>query len=433
MRSKPVARILLAVFSMVITTSCGPQSPPIEWQLSAGGSLFDEARCILQTTDGGYVATGPVNSLNGDVTGNHGATDFWVLKINEYGQIQWKECFGGDYFDQPIYCALTNDGGFIVVGHTYSFTGDIQGNHGGSDIWVLKLDRKGKVQWKKALGGSGHEYASRILQHKDGTFLISGSADSKDGDVRNYNGNQNGWLVKLNATGNIIWQKLFGGTVRENITSIALTTDGGYILTESIFSKETDSGGNALYSDYQIIKLDEDGNPEWQKKYGDTQSKYPHVIIQTRDGGFAISGSFLSHKKTATDKIMQYDGWMMKLDAKTNLEWEKFYGGMLSEHLGTLSQTSDGGFITGGWSYSADGDVKGNHGLSDYWLLRLNERGDVQWAKSMGGSDDDDLVFLQPTADGGYILCGHSASNDGDVTGNHGNEDMWIVKLKSVN
>src|SRR6185436_13405537 len=107
----------------------------------------------------------------------------WVVSISKQGKLLRKECFGGDYFDQASYLAFTSDGGFIVVGHTYSFNGDVQGNHGGSDIWVLKFDKNGIIEWKKALGGTGHEYASCILHQRDGSLLIGGLTDSNDGDV----------------------------------------------------------------------------------------------------------------------------------------------------------------------------------------------------------------------------------------------------------
>ncbi|HYV92287.1 MAG TPA: hypothetical protein VE978_10905 [Chitinophagales bacterium] len=415
----------------ILLSSCKQKAPDIEWQQSLGGSLYDAARCIRQTTDSGYIAVGFVNSLDGDVVGNHGASDFWILMLNKHGEVLRKECFGGDYYDEAAYATTTPDGGFIVTGHTYSFNGDVQGNHGGSDIWVMKFDKNGMIEWKKALGGSGHEYSTCIQQHKDGTFLIAGSTDSDDGDVSSNHGKQDAWLVKLDDRGNIILQKSIGGILTEYITSIASTRDGGYVLTELIKSGESDSAGNPLNTDYLIIKLGHDGNPEWKKNYGESRLGFPNSIIQTRDGGFAIAGGSLSKKENVMDKVIQYDGWIMKLDDKANLQWQKFYGGLLSEQLNSISQTSDGGYIAGGWSNSVDGDGKGNHGLSDFWLIRLNEKGNVKWTKSLGGSDDDMLSSLQLTDDGGYILCGQSTSNDGDVKGNHGNEDVWIVKLKA--
>ncbi|MDY0369025.1 MAG: T9SS type A sorting domain-containing protein, partial [Bacteroidales bacterium] len=289
------------------------QAPEIEWQKSLGGSYFDEARSIQQTSDGGYIVAGNSYSNDGDVSGNHGEWDYWIVKLNDTGNIQWQKCLGGSEFDIAYAIQQTSDGGYIVAGMTESNDGDVSGNHGYDDYWVVKLDDTGNIQWQKSLGGSSIEKAQSIQQ----------------------------------------------------------TLDGGYITAGYSYSNNGDASGNHGASDYWVVKLDDTGNIQWQKSLGGSESEWAYSI----------------------------------------------------------QQTTDGGYIVAGWSYSNNGDVSENHGDDDYWVLKLDNTGNIQWQKSLGGSSVEWAHSTQQTSDGGYIVAGWSKSNDGDASGNHGETDVWVVKL----
>ena len=174
----------------------------ISWQKCLGGSAHDNATSIQQTSDGGYIVAGNTFSNDGDVTGYHGGDDYWVVKLDSNGNMKWQKCLGGSYGDCAKYIQQTSDGGYIVAGYTFSNDGDVTGLHGDSDYWVVKLDSNGNIKWQKCLGGSGNEGASSIQQARDGGYIIAGASNYSDGDVTGNHGGYDSWIVKLDANGN---------------------------------------------------------------------------------------------------------------------------------------------------------------------------------------------------------------------------------------
>jgi hypothetical protein len=172
-------------------------SGDIEWQKCLGGTNWDVAYTIQQTSDGRFIVAGYTESNDGDVSGNHGNSDYWVVKLDSSGDILWQKCLGGTSWDFANSIQQTSDGGFIVAGYTESNDGDVSGNHGGSDAWVVKLNSSGDIEWQKCLGGTGDEYVNSIKQTSDGGFIVAGCTKSNDGDVLGNHGNDDSWVVKL--------------------------------------------------------------------------------------------------------------------------------------------------------------------------------------------------------------------------------------------
>ena len=193
------------------------QAPAIEWQKCLGGTADDFANSIQQTSDGGFIVAGETRSNDGDVSGNHGKSDAWVVKLNSLGDILWKKCLGGTGNDYARSIQQISDGGFILTGYTNSNNGDVSGNNGYYDAWVVKLNSSGDILWQKCLGGTYDDYARSIQQTSDTGFILAGYTFSNDGDVSGNHGFSDAWVVKLNSSGDIIWQKCFGGTMRISI------------------------------------------------------------------------------------------------------------------------------------------------------------------------------------------------------------------------
>ncbi|MCK9447725.1 MAG: T9SS type A sorting domain-containing protein [Bacteroidales bacterium] len=410
------------------------QAPEIEWQKSLGGSGMEVAFSIQQTSDGGYITAGYSNSNDGDVSGNHGDRDYWIVKLDNAGNLEWQKSIGGSHEDWAYSIQQTSDGGYIAAGYTFSNNGDVSGNHGASDYWVVKLDDTGNIQWQKCLGGSGYDSAKSIQQTSDGGYIVAGSSESNDGDVSgNHGGYGDYWVVKLDESGNIQWQKCLGGSDDDYYAVIQQTSDGGYIVAGASWSSDGDVTGNHNSTDYWIVKLDIAGTIQWEKSLGGSSEDWPESIQQTSDGGYIVAGESKSNDGDVTgnhDNGEQLgDYWAVKLDATGNIQWEKSLGGSEQDWAYSIQQTFDGGYIVAGYSYSNDGDVSGNHGNSDYWAVKLDDSGTIQWQKTLGGNGWDVATATQQTLDGGYIIAGVSMSNDGDVSGNHGGADVWIVKL----
>ncbi|HYV93822.1 MAG TPA: aryl-sulfate sulfotransferase [Chitinophagales bacterium] len=293
------------------------------------------------------------------------------------------------------------------------------------------------IEWQKSLGGSANDYGNSIQQTTDGGYIVAGSTSSNDGDVSGNNGPGDFWVVKLDGSGSLIWQKCLGGSGGEQAYSIQQTTDGGFIVAGSTQSNDGNVSGNhtVVYAptvDYWVVKLDVDGNLIWQKCLGGFGDDRGQSVEQTSDGGYIVAGYSDSNDGDVSGNHGLEDYWIVKLDSDGNLVWQKALGGSSNEYLQSIQQTTDGGFIVAGRTASNDGDVSGNHGNDDYWIVRLDTAGEIVWQKCLGGSIDDGAHSIQQTIDGGFIVGGSSSSNDSDVTANHGGGDDWIVKLDIV-
>ena len=421
---------LFFLFILFITPVNADTIPLIEWQKCLGGSSTDRANSIQQTSDGGYIVAGSIESNNGDVTGNHGGWDYWVVKLDSNGNIIWQKSLGGSGIDEAQSIQQTTDGGYIVAGISDSNDGDVTDNHGYFNYWVVKLDASGNIIWQKSLGGSGIDEAQSIQQTTDGGYIVAGMSSSKNGDVTGNHGGWDYWVVKLDASGNIIWQKSLGGTGEDYTFSIQQTSDTGYIVAGYSDFNDGDVTGNHGNGDYWVVKLDANGNIIWQKSLGGSSWDVANCIQPTGDGGYVVAGVSSSNDGDVTGNHGGWDYWVAKLDANGNIIWQKSLGGSGNDEAKSIQQTTDEGYIVAGVSYSNDGDVTGNHGNGDNWVVKLDANGNIIWQKSLGGSGNDVAQSIQQTTDGWYIVAGMSSSNDGDVTGNHGGWDYWVVKLK---
>lgn len=408
------------------------QAPEIEWQRSYGGTNDEEARSIQQTADGGYIIAGGSSSDDGDASGNHGYMDYWIVKLNDTVGLQWQKSLGGGIGDYAWDIQQTADGGYIVAGGAGSNDGDITENHGNSDCWIVKLNDTGSIAWQRPLGGTGGDVCYSIQQTTDGGYIVSGSSYSYDGDATSNHGNGDCWIVKLNDTGAIQWQKNIGGTNVEWGYSIQQTTDGGYIVAGSSRSNDGDVTNNHGNQDNWVVKLNDAGNIQWQRSLGGSNDDFAYSVRQTADGGYIVAGESNSNDGDITNNHGDDDCWIVKLDASGAIEWQRSFGGSDVDYALSIQQTADGGYIAAGRTMSHDGNVSGHHGGSDYWIIKLSSSGGLQWQKALGGTGDGRATSIQQTTDGGYIVAGFSTSDDGDVSGNHGGSDYWIVKLSGT-
>ena len=372
--------LLLLVFLVL------PPASAQEWAVTYGGSNYDEAFTIQETDDGGYIVAGWTASFGA------GSADFWILKLNDSGNVEWQKTYGGSGWDGANCIQQTNDGGYVVAGCTCSFGAGLE------DVWVLKLDENGNVEWQKTYGGSYWDWATSIQQTDDGGYVVAGYTCSFGVGLEDV------WILKLDENGNVEWQKTYGGSNDDVAKSIQQTSDGGYIV-----AGVTGSFGAGL-EDVWVLKLDEDGNVEWQKTYGGSWSDWAESIQQTDDGGYIVAGGTYSFAGLE-------DVWVLKLDENGSVEWQKTYGGSDHDWAGSIQQTSDGGYIVAG--------VTGSFGACDWdvWVLKLNDSGNVEWQKTYGGSDLDGAWSIQQTDDGGYIVAG------GTDSFRAGDWNVWVLKL----
>lgn len=420
-------RYLTSTFLFLIYSALAAQSAPsIEWQKALGGTHGESANAVQQTSDGGYIVAGNSMSNDGDVTGNHGGGDYWIVKLNPAGGIQWQKTLGGSNVDDAQSIRQTTDGGYIIAGSSNSGDGDISGNHGNYDYWIVKLDSNGNMQWQKSLGGSSMDMAQSIQQTSEGGYIVAGSSSSNDGDVSGNHGGGDYWIVKLDINGNIQWQKSLGGSSSEQVNSVQQTFDGGYIIAGTTVSTDGDITVSYGNNDFWVVKLDSGGNMQWQKTLGNIGDNIGYYAQQTFDGGYIAVGTSFNSSNLESGLP---DYWVIKLSNNGTIEWDKYFGGSFHDNAITIRQTPEWDYIVAGWTASNNGQVTNHHGNLDYWIIKLDSSGNLKWEKTLGGPDFDYLTALELTADNGYIVSGSTGSTSGDVTGHHGMIDAWIVKL----
>jgi hypothetical protein len=547
----------------------------IQWQKCLGGSQDDEAKSIQQTTDGGYILAGGTTSNDGDVSFNQGAEDFWVVKLGSDGAVQWQKCLGGSGYDVANSVQQTTDGGYVVAGYASSMDGDASYNHGSNDFLVVKLDPRGVPIWNKCLGGGDVDEAYSIQQTSDEGYIVAGDTNSNNGDVAGNHGGYDFWVAKIEpqitptiplqplgqasglpevsysystsatdpngyklkyifdwvdgtspsqtgfvnpgtiasvshswsntgiykvktrainskgassewsdtltvtiSTSNPPLNTCLGGSSYDKANSIQQTADGGYILAGVTSSNDGDISGSNGLADAWVVKLDSNKAIQWQKCLPGLSNcnAFANNVRQTSDGGYIVAGyiqttyysyiceawvvklsssgnlqwqKYLQNPATIANSVQQTtdggyivaggtgeqyvtgDLWVAKLASNGATEWQKSLGGSNSDIANSVQQTTDGGYILAGSTTSNDGSVSGNHGNEDSWVVKLGSTGALQWQKCLGGSQSDEAKSIQQTTDGGYILAGGTTSNDGDVSLSQGTEDFWVVKLGS--
>ena len=428
---KKVSTLILFLFTTHLLVA---QTFSTLWQKALGGTKSDDAYSVQKTSDGGYIVAGEAYSIDGDVSGNHGRSDCWVVKMNSSGSVEWKKTLGGS-LDEGYYARIiqTTDGGYCLVTKTSSTNGDIvSGHHGGEDCWVVKLSNMGNIQWQKPLGGTSSEAGFSLVQTSDAGYIIVGGTYSNDGDVSGNHGSSDCWAVKLNSLGDIQWQKALGGTGEDGGSEIIQTSDGGYIVAGGTKSNDGNVSGNHGNYDAWIIKLTSIGVIQWQKTLGGSNSEYVSSIKQTLDGGYIIAGYSNSNDGDVNGNHGDYDTWIVKINSSGEIQWQKSLGGSGEDAAESIVQTADGGYIVAGYSESNDGDVSGNHGSTDFWVVKLNNIGTIEWQKALGGTGYDYARFIIQVGSG-YVIAGTTNSNDGDASGNHGAFDFWVVNLSVRN
>lgn len=434
---KKLLQWILLSFLFFFINLVHAQEPYVEWQRSLGGTDYDQGHSILQTNDGGFIIAGISYSNDGDVSGHHGVVgnnskaDYWIVKLNESGNIIWQKSLGGTKTDYAESIQQTADGGFIVGGWSLSNNDDVSGNHNYADYWIVRLDTAGNIVWQKSLGGSLYDEAYSAKETSDGGFIVAGYSYSVNGDVSGSHGSGDGWIVKLDSSGNLQWQKSLGGSAFDGVLSILETSDEGFMVAGFSASSDGDVTGNHGLEDCWIVKLDSSGNINWQKSLGGSENDEARSI-QTADGGFIVGGYSNSNDGDVSGhhgSTFYSDYWVVKLDSTGNILWQKSLGGSNNDQARSVQPTADGGYIVAGFSESSDGDVSGNHGIQDYWIVKLDSTGNISWEKWLGGSNWDEAYSIQQLSDEGYIVAGATQSGDGDVSGFHGVVDCWVLKL----
>ena len=452
-------KILIAflILNLFLQKAISQNKPEIEWEKTYGGYSREDFSMILPTTGNGYILAGSTVSNDGDIkSGNAGWDDFWVISINQNGEIIWEKTYGDIKDEVLTVIQQAPDGGFLLGGFTNTFTEEQIMQKRLYDFVIYKIDNKGSTIWKKTFGGNGDDILQAIQPTPDGGFLLGGRTCSVDGDVQSRNGltydyfERDMWVIKIDKNGVLQWEKTYGKNYSAEILNCFFPLNDGYLLGGSSTRNkngDTPQGVNGP-SYFCLIKIDFNGNVIWEKRYGGSGNENMAKILKTNDGGYLLAGSTSSvdgdiHTRTRIDYYYYWDidYWVVKVDNSGNLEWEKSYGNIGWDNLNSCCSTSNGGYMLVGVSDSDVSDINSeNPAQFDCWVINIDSVGNIIWDAKYGGSNDDSFNAIIPTKDGEYLFGGTTKSNDGDIkSGNHGAQnpwthgrmDIWVMKSNS--
>ena len=373
-----------------------------------------------------------------------------VILINfSYAQtyISWETTYGGTASHTLNDVIQTIDGGYILTGNNGSSDGDATEHFGGyGDLWVVKIDPIGNIEWQRSYGGTEYDPGREIIQISDGGYIVLARTSSSDGDVIGYQIGYQGnaittdtWVIKLSSLGEIEWQKCLGGSLNDYPVDIIQTNDGGYAFISHTNSDDGDVSNSIDNYHFWLVKLNAEGTIMWDQSYGTNYTNpingvngqsYPASLLQTIDGGFIISGETQSN-------YVELIGWntdalIIKTDSSGNVEWRNSYGGSSIDRATDIIQATDGGYIFIGDTRSTDGSFTDNNGGSDIWVVKLDSLGEIEWMELYGseGYNDESQNIIETST--GYIFAASVSEPGGDVIGfNGGDGDAWIVEINN--
>jgi hypothetical protein len=444
-------RLILMVFMLIVCFSCSDDSftavgnnevpddfQNVAWTLNFGGSGDDSARSLIQTTDGGYAILGMTNSTDGDLVAKTlPVNDYWLVKLNALGIMEWQKTYGGSKDDQGQQVIQTTDGGYAITGYSMSDDGDASNNEGFHDNWILRLDASGNILWEKSFGFSGHDHSYDIVETADGGFFFSGFLDvtssngegSSDKSSLTAHGVGEFWGTKIDGNGNLEWRKFFGGTNNDRSFGVVNAHDGGYVLAGASESDDFDISNPKGSYDFWAVKVDKNGTMVWESSFGGTGIDQAQDILATPDGGYVIVGNTFSSDNQVTKNNGQSDVWLVKIDDDGQLLWQKSFGGAGFDAAHSVRLCSDEGLLVGGNSKSFDGDVSENFGENDIWIFKTDASGNLEWEKSFGGLSLDFGYDAIETIDGFVVLVGETASMNFPEIESKGGIDMVVISL----
>ena len=382
-------RNLQAIILVSMALFTNSHSTEIEWFKTYGGLYLDEAISIQVTADGGFLAVG--YTYNSSTSGS----DIYLIKTNSAGELNWHKAYGSMGDDWANCIQSTADGGYIIAG------GCDEPEAEENDVCLIKIDATGQKIWQRTYGGPGSEEANSVIQTSDGGYLLIGWTDSFGA------GYDDIYLLRVNSTGDSLWAKTFGSIFYDKGFSAVETSDGGFLIVSGL-------GYFGYYPiDTYLIRMDENGDTLWTSSVGGSYSDACCSIIESNDSGYLLAGWTMSFGAG------QHDVFVIKIDTLGQMLWHKAYGGANSDVGRSINPTSDGGSIVTGYTQSFGA------GGYDLYIIRNDYKGDSLWTETFGGANSDYGWSAIQSADGGFVAAGWTNSFG------EGSRDILLVKFQS--
>ncbi len=414
-----------------------------DWDLFYGSNNFDELLSVVELDDGYVFGGSATSSTMGDSPQTAGSSDYWIYKTDFEGNILWNFTYGGFGIDNLQNLIQTDDGGFIMCGFSFSNTGAFksQDSRGDRDFWIVKVDENGLFTWDLTVGGDQEEFPTTIVQLQDGSYFVGGWTQSLvSGEVSTptRGGMFDYWLAHIDPNGVFLNDHRLGGANADQLFDIYELPDGDILLSGLSSSNIGGEKSEDRYGGFDawVIRMNINGNIVWDRTYGGAQNEQGWSIAMAPDGNILIGGfsdSGISGNKT-TPNIGGADYWLIKIDEAGNKIYDRTFGGAQSDEVNELKVNEKGLYYLGGRSQSGIGADKSesNRGNWDYWLIIVDDDGNVFYDKTLGGDDIDNLSDFEILDTGGILCAGFTASDtSGDITDvSNGINDNWVVVLE---
>ncbi len=441
--------VFFAPLFLVFQTNFASAQPIKNWDKTLGGTSYEELNALLTLSDG-IIAAGSTQSNASFGNAADTSWNFLIYKLDFDGNVLWQQFFPTEKTDRLWTMTQTSDGGFLAGGYSYSNKGAFKtdDNRGDMDVWLLKLDKNGQKIWDKTFGGTDRDEIFSILEmpNHDG-FLLGGHSKSNRGfeKTEDQRGQQDFWILKIDNSGNVIWDKTIGGAGREQFHDMVFAPDGNVLMVGTTASTPNSGELSSDFArggqDFWLVKMNPTtGQLIWNHRFGGTSEDVAYSILVLKNGQILLGGRSSSNSAPPTTAnngkdAMFYGGasdfWLVKTDAdgKKLKDWS--LGGDGLDDLYFMQEDLLGNIFLGGVSDSDKSGTKTSNGKGGYdiWLISLDKNGEKRWERTVGGTKSDALTKITTCPGGGIILGGHSMSDVGfDKSENSkGVNDFWIV------
>jgi hypothetical protein len=440
-------RVLLPLLALAISSwnvAAKFKPPDVEWQASLGGTNDDGVFVFQETPDKGFVLGAfSASPPSGNKTSpNYGLNDYWVIRLDKHGNKIWEQTYGGAGTERISKMVMLSNGDMVLGGYSTSGTSPTKTapNRGSYDYWVVKIDRNGNGLWDKTYGGSSGDYLEVIVSAPDGGFLLGGRSFSPASGTKTapLKGGSDYWLVRVDAEGNQLWDKSYSGSAGENSLEVIQPVSNGDYLLAGWSGSDTGLDKTAPFYgslDWWLLRVDASGNKLWDQSYGGTGYETVWGLREGTNGTFLVGGlSASTNGNRTTGSYGNNDYWIMRINGTGAIQWQKSHGGTGLDDCRAFVATADGGGLFCGKSASPPSGDKTSlwFGSDDFWAVRVDANGEKIWETSIGGTGLDDPFWIVQSSDGGYLIGGWSDSPPGGnkTSPNYGGRDAWLVKLE---
>lgn len=397
----------LGIFGIMLQV----QGQDIIWQRYLGGTGFDTGKEIRICEGGALLIAGDTFSKNGLGVQNHGLSgDIFIRKFSTQGTIFWQRTLGGLGIEELADLEATPDGGWVLLGTTDSEEGDPGLGKGLMDMWLVKLDANGAMEWNKRYGGSGNDQGFSILPLANGDYLIGGASGSRNGDMETcfHHGGVDGWVALLDSKGEIKWSRLLGGSQYDKVVRLHQNANEYWVIAVSS-SHDGDIRTQTGDKDVQIFRLDPKGEILGQIQVGGENADEIYDSRLLADGKLLMAGTTFSGTGYIGESKGQGDAWVCMVQADGQVLWSRTYGGTRADGFNRIIPLRGGGYMAVGLTKSKDLDIPAPiKGFYDALMCRLDAEGNLQACNNFGNNAKDAFFDVQESPDGGYLLIGYS-------------------------